>query len=371
MICIIPKVFIVCTGVGHVNRGYESFTIECFENLKNTKEFELILLKGAGRESENQIQIPCVKRNSTTGTLLSKLLKKERYWLEQLTFFFGMLPALIRYKPSVIYYSDFILGTFLWQLRRIFKFKYKLIFCNGAPNGPPFKTEDHVQQLLPLYVSQGLLGGENLLKMTILPYAINIDKNKLPLSVNEIKTLKLKLGLPTDKRIIISIGAVNNFHKRMDYIVDEFSLISNNDFFLLILGQIDEKSDEIINQAENKLPKNSYLIMQVNNSEVIQYLSVSDYFILASLSEGLPRVLPEALGSGLLPIVHDYKVTRETLQEFGIFKNMTQKGILLESINEVNKRNVSKATIIDFAYQKYSWDKLTPKYEELICKNII
>ena len=42
------RVFLVCPGVGHVNRGYETFTRECFEALKADDRFDLFLFKGAG-----------------------------------------------------------------------------------------------------------------------------------------------------------------------------------------------------------------------------------------------------------------------------------------------------------------------------------
>ena len=53
----ISKVFLVCTGVGHINRGYESFAVECFEQLKISTKFELFLLKGAGKPQNHEIKI--------------------------------------------------------------------------------------------------------------------------------------------------------------------------------------------------------------------------------------------------------------------------------------------------------------------------
>src|SRR5579859_1752416 len=95
------RVFIVCTGVGHIARGYESFTVECFDALRNTTEFDLYLLKGAGKSAERELTISCAKRNGITTKIVSRITGKEPYWIEQFTFFFGMLPALFRYKPRV------------------------------------------------------------------------------------------------------------------------------------------------------------------------------------------------------------------------------------------------------------------------------
>ena len=365
-----PKVFLICTGVGHINRGYESFTLECFENLKTSNKFELFLLKGGGSNQHHHLKIACIKRNSALGTFINKVTGKEKYWVEQLTFLFGMLPALLKYKPSVIYYSDFVLGTFLWQLRRFFGFKYQLLFSNGAPNGPPFTRMDHLQQLLPMYVKEAELAGTPSAKQTLLPYAITINKEKNRALIADKANLMQKLKLPTNKKIIICVGAVNCHHKRIDYLINEFTLMQNDNYFLVVLGQIDEQSTSIILQAKQQLPNNNYLIQQVAGNDVVNYLAVADYFILPSLNEGLPRVLPEALAAGLLPIVHNYTVTQETLKGYGVFKNMTATGILQDAIDEVDARNIGKQTLIDFAFNNYSWDKLVAKYEDMMVKNI-
>src|SRR6185312_3422542 len=267
-----PNVFIVCPGVGHINRGYESFTIECFNKLKTAAGFELFLLKGGGSSRQKEIRVACVKRNSGFAAFLSKILRKEKYWIEQLTFLVGMLPAIIRYKPKVIYYSDFILGTFLFHLRRYFNLKYKLLFANGAPNGPPFKTEDHVQQLLLKYMNEAIDAGTAPAMQTFLPYGFNISSRPRILNDLEKTTLRKELQLPIGKKIIISVGAINSHHKRMDYIITEFSMLDTSKYFLLLLGQIDYQSTPVIELANQALQPGSYLIRQVNVPDVKKYL---------------------------------------------------------------------------------------------------
>jgi len=363
-----PNVFIICTGVGHINRGYESFTTECFNALKDSDKFELYLLKGGGKTSGKELKISCVKRNSKLALFLSKGVGKDKYWVEEATFLAGMLPTLIKYRPAVIYYSDFILGTFLWHLRKLFNLKYKLLFSNGAPNGPPYKTEDHIQQLLPAYVKEAVDAGTPLDKQTMLPYAVNINVEAINSNLANKQVLRRELSLPEDKRIIICVGAINSHHKRIDYLVNEFALMNKPDYFLVVLGQIDAQSEPILEQAKSKLTNNNYLIKQVPGTEVMRYLCSADYFILPSLNEGLPRVLPEALSSGLLPIVHDYRVTRETLNDYGVFRDLTQAGTLQGAIDEVDDRNISKKELTEYALSHYSWQSLAARYEAMIVK---
>lgn len=361
-----PNVFIVCTGVGHINRGYESFTAECFNNLRTAERFELFLLKGGGASVQNEIKIACIKRNSQLAAFLSKISGKDKYWIEQLTFLIGMLPAIIRYKPRVIYYSDFILGTLLFHLRRLVKFKYKLLFANGAPNGPPFKTEDHVQQVLMTYMNQAVDAGASPAMQTFLPYGFNITNTPRTLGDAEKSRLRQQLDLPVGKKIIISVGAINSGHKRMDYVVREFSMLDTNEYFLVLLGQIDYQSTVVIDLAGKVLKPDSYIIKQVNVPDVEKYLSVADYFILASLAEGFGRVFIEAQQWGLLPIAHDYDVAREVLQSYAVYADLKTPGVLQGLIDKVNLAQLGKADIWRYAYNNYSWDILANRYQQMI-----
>lgn len=130
----VPVVFLPCSGIGHINRGYESFTIQCFENLKDSSEFKLILLKSAGLTSKNELNITCIKRDSKLADRIFKVFKLQKYWSEQISFCLSMLSAIIKYKPSLIYYSDTPSGKILWNFRKYFGFKYNLLLCNGAQN---------------------------------------------------------------------------------------------------------------------------------------------------------------------------------------------------------------------------------------------
>jgi glycosyltransferase involved in cell wall biosynthesis len=203
--------------------------------------------------------------------------------------------------------------------------------------------------------------------MTVIPYGIKyVD---FPYGLSK-KTLRQSLNLPTDKKIIISVGAINNSHKRMSYIVDEFASIRGefDNYFLILLGEMGEGSKDVICYAEVNLSSEEYLIRSVSAEEVSKYLYAADYFILASLHEGLPRVLPEALSCGLIPIVHDYIVTRETLGEYGIYKDLTKTNQLKDAISEIESRNLAPKVIAEYAKKTFDWVVLKDKYRSMIKK---
>jgi 1,2-diacylglycerol 3-alpha-glucosyltransferase len=361
------NVFIVCTGLGHINRGYESFTRECFDALKDTKDFNFFLIKGGGKSTGNEIVLSNLPRKKKAALFLAKLLPFDAYTIEQITFCLSLLPLILRKKPAVIYYSDFTLGTYLWHLRKLLKLKYKLLFSNGAPNGPPFKTEDHVQQLLPVYLDQAIKEGALAEMQTLLPYGFNIDSDKRLNDLTKKPELRKQLGFTADQKIILSVGAVNKHHKRMDYLIREVAKL-NKEYFLVILGQFEAETTELINLASSVLP-GRHLITSVNYEKVKDYYIAADYFILASLNEGFGRVLIEALSYGLPCIVHDYINAKQVLGEHGIYLNMQKEdelvGYLGTATTQPDKEDLIKAT-----YDRYSWNNLKDNYLEMIKKLI-
>lgn len=247
-------------------------------------------------------------------------------------------------------------------------FKYRLLFSNGAPNGPPFTRVDHVQQLLPFYIRDAVALGEPEAKQTLLPYALCFNAYQNQMKLAEQPALRNKLNIPVNRRVILSVGAVNCYHKRMDYVVSEFSKLNSSEYFLVILGQMDKESHLIVNAAERLLSPGSYMIKQVPQQDVNDYFFAADYFLLASFNEGLPRVLIEALSAGLIPIVHDYTVTRETLGNEGVFLDLSNSGVLKSALCQIEGLNRDRKEIITNCWERYSWDRLTSQYTALITK---
>ncbi len=362
----INKVFIACSGLGNINRGYETFAKECFDNLRNVSSgVNFFLIKGGGTSQENVYVVPNLKRRGGLAYFIGRIINKEGYWIEQVTFFIGMIPLILIKKPNVIFYSDFILGTFLWHFKKVFKLRYKLLFSNGSPNGAPFKTEDHVQQLLPYYLNEAMQKGEPLSKFTLLPYGFKIDLKKRYCDIDKIGDLKKKLGFDLNQKIILSVGAINLHHKRMDYLINEFANLPD-DFFLIMIGQVEAESEKVIQLAEEKI-RGRYKMFTLKYEELINYYIISDFFVLCSLNEGFGRVLVEASSYGLKCIVHHSEMFKELLDDNAIYVNMNNHYELTSAIlNAPLLYNKNK--LIEFSYNNYSWDILSKLYIEMFNK---
>lgn len=363
------RLFLVCSGLGHINRGYESFTEELYTCIKDEESLDLWLFKGKGLKSKKSIPLPCMRRESKTSKWLAKLIRYDAYHLEQLSFFTLLIPYLLIQKPKVILYSDFILGTYLFHFKKWMGLKYQLLLSNGAPNGPPYKTEDHVQQLLQYHYNNAIAKGESSEKQTVIPYGIDSAKHWNELTIEKKNEIKTSFGLPLDKKIILSVGAVNKDQKRMDYLVTECSNLDPTKFHVLMVGQISDGTKEIQDLANVVLSQKNFTILQLEKKDMHKVYFIADTFILASLREGLPRVLLEALNAGLPIGVHDYPLVREILGEHGYFADFTQNGNLYTLLVTIfNTTEHDKSRVHEFCYQTYSWEMLKPRYLDMIYK---
>lgn len=360
------RVALVCSGLGNVSRGFESFTSECFEAISGSLDFDVQLYKGAGDASAHEHVVPNLSRNGVCAKTLARIFQKDSYYLEQATFGFRFLPILERYRPNVIFFSDGTIGNLLWRWRNIRRLPFKLLFSNGGPLQPPFDRWDHVQQLTPAQYQHALACGERPEKQTLLPYGLRIGEAP---SADQ-WGLRQRLGLPTDVPIMLSVGALNQSHKRMDYVIQEIAALGESRPFLLLLGERDAESDGI-NKLAHDMLGTRFDIRTVSMHEVGDYYRAADAFTLCSLSEGLPRAILEAFARGTRCFVHDYDVTRYILQDFGTLLDLSKVGSLTNALSQVSTlRNTLDQSRAQYhsAYERFSWETLRAQYIEMIKK---
>lgn len=113
-------------------------------------------------------------------------------------------------------------------------------------------------------------------------------------------SLKAHLGLPLDKKIIITVGWLRQ-GKGHEYLIKAMAKIqAGHDCYLVLLGRGNDQTRlETLCREMGIADRVLFAGMQTN---VNQWLSVSDVAVSASLSEGLSNALVEAAASQL-PIV--------------------------------------------------------------------
>ena len=367
-----PRVFLVCSGLGHVYRGYETFTRQCFDALKNEPRVRVQLFKGAGPSDVLETTLPGLRRTRLISRLAGKAVLSNGYVVEQLNFALSLIPFLRRQQPDVVFFSDIEFGMFLSRWRKWSKAKFKLLFSNGSPAPPPFPLWDHIHQVSPEHYQRALQAGVDSQNQSLIPYGYQVPEAGAVLGINEKKSIRERLGLPTNRPIVISVGMISATHKRMDYVIREIAGMPAPRPFLLLLGQfVGAQTQGILQLAGRLLGADGCYVASVHPDAMREYYQCADLFVLASLTEGFGRVFLEALSVGLPCIAHDHVTARYVLGPGGVFGDLRRPGTLAALIGRVlthdNDLSVRLARNRDVR-DRFSWDRLTHQYVDMLCR---
>jgi len=141
-------------------------------------------------------------------------------------------------------------------------------------------------------------------------------------------------------------------------------------FKLLVVGDGPHKEQLLSGIKENKLEQFIEIIGGVSNKNIVEYYARADLFIMPSMEEGFPRVLLEAMASGIPYVASDVGAVREispeTAQRFlvksGEVEKFAQKIQILLSdkkiYNQFKREELEKV-------KEYSLDRVLDKFLDL------
>ena len=202
------------------------------------------------------------------------------------------------------------------------------------------------------------------LNLNYIQNGVDIDKYK-SLKNDEKNSLKERLNIDNKKKIFITVGSLIP-RKDMETVIKGFKLFNkDNNSILLIAGDGFEKE-------KLKTISDKNIIFLGNISNVVEYLQLSDCFISASLAEGLPNTVLEAMSCGLPTILSDISSHRELYEnEKGNFfktKDVSKLSSLLKLIDdEFYKQHKLSLKIIK---EKFSAKVMSEKYQKIYMEKI-
>jgi 1,2-diacylglycerol 3-alpha-glucosyltransferase len=363
------RVLLPCSGLGIVMRGFETFAIECHTALRGDPRVRARLVRARGKPGEDERLARTLPRDSRAARVLGALAQRDGYFAEQMVYALALLPVLARERPDVILFSDWALGGALGRLRSLTRARYRLLLCNGAPGLPPYgRTIDHVQQLTPAYYDMALAAGEPPERHTLLPLGVALDAEPPVASKDDRAALRASLGLPRDHELLLSVAALNMWHKRLDYVIREAAAMEPRPH-LVMLGQHEEETPAVLELARSLLGPEGFTARTVAPEAVSSYYRCADTFVLGSLYEASGRVLLEALGHGLPTLCHDSETTRFVTGGHGLRGDLSRPGGLTALVAAARARPMSETRRLAqhrYARETFGWDGLLPRYVEMI-----
>ena len=193
-----------------------------------------------------------------------------------------------------------------------------------------------------------------------------VDTNKFkPLENNQRINLKIDLKVPVNKRIVIAVNSLIP-RKNVLTIIEGFKLFNKaNDNLLYILGEGPLKK-ELVESKDNSI----IFLGKVPN--VVDYLQISDIYVSAALSEGLPNGVLEALACGLPCCLSEIPSHKEIL-DFNF-----RAGILFSSLDVEDLANsLGKAVFLNGLDSLYitknhlSAQRMSLNYQDIYINKLI
>jgi len=357
------KVALVCTGIGTANRGFEIFFQTLFRKLAG--RIDVTLYQGKGAPGPGVRTVRNLPRDARIWSLAPRTRKNffRKYKVEQITFAPFLLPQILRERYDVVHLSEFHLGRILLTVLGKYAGRPRFLFHNGHPIPPPLlEPFDHIQQLtLPRY-EEGLQQGLGTEKASLLPIGIDPHVYALP----DRAEARRRLGIPEPCFVVLSVGAINGWHKRMDYTIREIAEVPQKPR-LIVAGSFEEETPQIRRMGEKQMG-GRIRFLSVPHEEIPFLYRAADLFVLASLYEGFGMAFTEAMSAGLPVIAHQDPTLAWLLGDAGFIIDMRQPGALRSTVSSLMERRQTLQETGQRARERidrhFSWEVLIPRYLE-------
>ncbi|MHB1360708.1 MAG: glycosyltransferase family 4 protein [Rhodocyclaceae bacterium] len=362
------KVALLCSGLGNVLRGHEVFAADLFALLKD--DLDITLYKGGGQPTAREIVIPHAQRRSPSldGMHLpvapkwhAAAVEVERMRIEGESFAWGALDSLLSGEYDVIHCLEQEVCNTLYAQRHLFAKTPKFLWSNGGAIPAHAQPRcDYVQEHSDNNLVRSVKG-----KAFVIPHGVDMNRFRPDVQTD----FRQRHGIPADAFVVISVGSICYWHKRMDYIIREVASLPNP--WLVIVGQ--ETADTPgIKQLGDELMRGRIVFTSMSHDQLPQAYAAADVFALGSIFETFGIVYIEAMAMGLPVISTDHPNQRSIIKE-AVFIDMKQSGTLAAALKdtpasrwkEIGLRGLEVARTIydlDILQQRY-----LDKYAEIAC----
>jgi len=341
---------------GIVSRGAENFVKEVSSRLKEKHQVDVFSIEGKISEQKARSQTPF--------TFWGKILYKfnlDSHSRRVLLFTLSVLPRILNGGFGWVIPVDGGWQVLILKALKIFKLaRFRILVSGQAGIGRDdlrnLRMKPDVFVALTPRAEKWAkeVKDKDKGRVEYIPNGVDLEKFN-----PRIKPAKLDLGKP----IIICVAGLN-LYKRVDLTIKAVAKLSKGS--LLVLGDGPEREKiEILGQK--LLDPKRFLRTTVSYEEMPSYYTACDLFTLVSeSSEAFGSAYLEAMASGLPVVATDDESRREIIDEAGFLVNP-------ENLEEYTQ-TLEKALKIDFGgkprqqAQKFSWDKITSQYEEIMVK---
>ena len=335
------RVAIAVSGFGHISRGMEGWAESMAASLNGAGC--QVTLFGGGRvgSAPYHERLPCIRRGSTLAKALCQLGKRIGGWrfglgspgqLEAWSFGIFLLFHLRRGRFTLVHIKQGNLASFLNKAKRLRLLNIPYVLSNGQIVNAAFIDRIEYVQFLSHWEKKEMtkaLG--NKLGWFVVPNFVDTEKFR-PMDK---ELCRRKMGIPEKCFVILTVGAIKSYHKRMDYFLDEMGRLKNivgDRLHVVMAGSTDNDSIYLINEGKRLLGSQLTVFTNLPKDTMPEIYNLADVFALCSLKEAFGNVYIEAMACGVPVIHHGYPVTQWIVGKAGLSTDLDSKDSLVKTV---------------------------------------
>ncbi len=369
---VLPRVAVAATGLGHIAPGIEAWAIELAASLRRRNV--PVRLFGAAAGADNIEVIPCFVRTSSIAQHLAVFFRNLGGWryglgstydVEQLSFAISLWRR-IRKDYDILHVQDPLLASILDKLNRMGLSRARVILANGTgENVDRLKTLSYVQEILPPALEPWKAAQGKVPRLFLAPNFINMNT----FAPGNQAIARQRLDLPADAYVVFCSAAIRRYHKRIDYLLQEFSTFRDRftgRALLVVAGGRESDTEELMELGRKLLGNDVCFMVGVPREKMPDLYRAADLFALTSLFETGSIAVIEAIASGLSVVCHDTPTLRALAGPSNQYVNMATVGALASAItNAAQSADTADAGIASRTYALATYS------EEVVIQRII
>ncbi|MFO1431115.1 MAG: glycosyltransferase family 4 protein [Candidatus Competibacteraceae bacterium] len=330
------KIALLCSGLGHVYRGHEVFARDLFDLIGDA--VDITLFKGGGQGNSRERVIDHIPRGASylehihvavSPKWEEAVKEEERIRIEDETFAYAALKPLLEGEFDIIHCLEQDVCNIIYTHRHLFRQTPKIVFSNGgAIPARDLPRCDFVQE----YTEHNLeYSAKN--KAFMIPHGVDLNRFNPKVESD----FRAQHGIPKDAFVVISVGTICYWHKRMDYVIRESAALKN--VYLLIVGQ-ESRDTPAIKELGKRLMGDRISFTTLPHDELPKAYAAADVFVLGSLFETFGIVYIEAMAMGL-PIICTNHVNQRSIVKEGLFIDMRKPGALTQALRDTDRATLA------------------------------
>lgn len=332
------------------------------------QDLDVTLFKGGGPVSERERVPFFLPRNGRLlqALPLHRLVGRSTIHAECMTYALGLVPHLQRGDFDVVHCIDPPLTRVLYKLRRLLGWKFRLLYTHGVTMPPgDYPPADHLQHVAVGPHAECLAAGFKAESMTVLPCGFYPERFEV---AADKAALRQAHGVDPETFVILSVAALNRWHKRSHHLIDEAAQLGGK-VLLWLDASLDQGEPDLVAYAHERLGSRCK-ITHVPTAQVGELYRMADVFAHASVFESFGLSIVEAASTGLPVLVHDLPHFQWLVPNPACWVDMTVPGALAARLQALQAQPDSRAALqaAGLVRERFSWHSLRAQYGALYAK---